>query len=179
MSSASSSSSYSASLICVPVKTVAMELPVLRRPMFRRSIQPWRVPSGLGVGSGTAGGACSGAGWAWGAAAGALVSCVPKDLRSQPSAPPPLEASAAGATSASGALAASGAGALEGSAGEGDFFLKKLNIGRYLESQPFYETRYHPFGPAGLPACGGADRTGFLHSRAAGHHGHGDRKSVV
>ena len=102
ISSASSSSSYSASSILVPVKTVAMLPPVLRRPVRRRSIQPWRAPaaSGLGAGSGVPGGR-SGAGVAAAAGAGAAV----------------VGASAGG-----------------GGVGTAGFFLKKLNIGEFLES---------------------------------------------
>src|SRR2546427_426011 len=172
ISRASSSSSYSASLICVPVKTVAMLLPVLRRPVLRRCIQFWRLApsaSGLAVGSGAAmksagamvdAGAAAGAGGVSGGAASPLP--PPKGLRHQA-----LPVSAAGAAGAAGGRAGglscggvagmpafSGAALLsagEISAAEGvGFFLKKLNIGRFLESQ---HSMKHALTHLGLMAC--------------------------
>ena len=49
ISKADSSSSYSASSIWVPVNTVAIELPVLRKPFFSLLSQPWRAGAGGGV----------------------------------------------------------------------------------------------------------------------------------
>ena len=63
ISSADSRSSYSASSMRVPVKTVAMLLPVLRRPCLRRSNQPARAASagtGAGASAGAAGAAATG-----------------------------------------------------------------------------------------------------------------------
>ena len=110
------------------MKTVAIELPVLRRPDLRRSIQPWRSPSGLGVGRATVGGVLSvvagRAGASWSAGASRSAGAAPKDLRSQPMAPPLALVSVSGGGAAGVSMGAS--------AGAVDFFLKKLNIGWVL-----------------------------------------------
>ena len=70
ISSAASSSSYSASSIFVPVKTLAMPEPVLRNPLRSLSSQPLRGGSGAASTTGGASTAGKGAGAA-GAASGA------------------------------------------------------------------------------------------------------------
>src|SRR6478609_3279652 len=108
-----------------------MLLPVLRRPFLSLPSQPLR--SGSGAGGGGGGGGGSGAAATGTGAGGSTVgSALP---------PNQLEGEktdlAAGAGASAGGAAGSGVGAGLSSAG---FFLKKLNIGRFLQSEPFYET---------------------------------------
>jgi hypothetical protein len=135
ISNAVSRSSYKASSICVPVKTVAMLAPVLRKPVLSLSIQELRA----GAGAGEAAGGCPGAGGnGSGAASGGITSA----------------GTGAGAGIKAGMASVSGGVLTTGWAGAGGFFLKKLNIlwvrgiTAFYETQStfFFTTRYGPIG---------------------------------